>query len=222
MSGNRDEEIQNSLISSPIEEINDFDNNDCGSTDTTCSSEAELSDSFTSNDSLENDSKNGETIETNDTEDTLDHLIYESSSIKISQFNLLLSLFISRFKLSKLCSNVLLKLIAVILPQPNKVTKKMENLYVNNNSTKTVKKFVGSGCWMVKTDLDVHCDNAICIFNVKNKLKETGLEVIHLDTTQQLESILKREKLSIIKYKNVIDNTNFRFLRLFNQFHFLN
>lgn len=75
---------------------------------------------------------------------------------------------------------------------------------------------------MVKTDLDVHCDNAICIFNVKNKLKETGLEVIHLDTTQQLESILKREKLSIIKYKNVIDNTNFRFLRLFNQFHFLN
>jgi hypothetical protein len=56
----------------------------------------------------------------NNSKDYSDDFIFENSSIKISQFNLLLTLFISRFSLSKKCSKELLKLIVYLLPKPSK------------------------------------------------------------------------------------------------------
>ena len=74
--------------------------------------------------------------------DRIDYFIYENATIKTSQFNLLLSLFISRYSLSKKCSKELLKLISFLLPQPNKVCKTVEKLYVNHNLNTPVKKYV--------------------------------------------------------------------------------
>lgn len=97
-----------------------------------------------------------------------------------------------------------LKLIAFLLPQSNKIRKSVEKLYINRTVTKPVKKYVCSGCWNAKLDTDAHCDNNSCIYNQRTNVKETGLEVLYLDASQQLGSILKREKLTIQKYKNVI------------------
>jgi hypothetical protein len=139
----------------------------------------------------------------NNSKDYSDDFIFENSSIKISQFNLLLTLFISRFSLSKKCSKELLKLIVYLLPKPSKIKKNLESLYINNGVNKPIKKFVCSGCWKVKKSIEIHCENSFCVFNKKSNLNETGLEVLYLDASQQLESILKREKSTILKYKTV-------------------
>ena len=54
-----------------------------------------------------------------------------------------------------------------------------------------------------KKSIEIHCENSFCVFNKKSNLNETGLEVLYLDASQQLESILKREKSTILKYKTV-------------------
>jgi hypothetical protein len=73
----------------------------------------------------------------------------------------------------------------------------------NNEINKPIQKYVGSGCWVVKPTIDIQCENTSCIFKKNIRLKESGLEVMYLDASQQLESILKREKSTILKYKTV-------------------
>ena len=171
------------------------------------SEESELdereSDEVLSNNSSIEDSED-ESYEEQSNEYT-DQAIFENSSVKISQFNLLLTLFISRFSLSIKCSKELLKLIVFLLPKPSKIKKSIETLYINNGVNKPIKKFVCSGCWKDKKNIDIHCENSSCIFNNKSSsLKESGLEVLYLNSQRQLESILKREKSTILKYKTVI------------------
>ncbi len=143
--------------------------------------------------------------------DRIDYFIYENATIKTSQFNLLLSLFISRFSLSKKCSKELLKLISFLLPQPNKVCKTVEKLYANHNLNTPVKKYVCAGCWKSKANVESCCENTLCMYNqgTASSIKENGLEVLYLDASQQLESILKRERSTIIKYKAVSVISNF-------------
>ncbi len=159
------------------------------------------SDSLSSSSESENENNFDEDAFIED--DKIDYLIYENASLKKSQFNILLTLFITRHSLNQKCSKDLLKLICFLLPQPNKISKSVEKLYINHDVTKPVKKFVCSGCWKTKTNIDSHCENADCIFNQRTTVKESGLEVLYLDASQQLASILKREKLTILKYKNV-------------------
>jgi hypothetical protein len=72
-------------------EINEENNSDISQTD--------ISDTFSS------DSENDEVIvELENDNDELDDFIYENATLKISQFNFLMTLFISRFSLSKKCS----------------------------------------------------------------------------------------------------------------------
>ena len=79
----------------------------------------------------------------------------------------------------------------------------VDKLYINNNINKPIKKIVCSGCWEIKSNIDIHCENESCLFNKNKTIKESGLEVIYLDATQQLDSIIKREKLTILNYKTV-------------------
>jgi hypothetical protein len=124
----------------------------------------------------------------------------------MSQFNLLLTLFITRFLLSKICSEELLKLIIFLLPKPNKITKSVAKLYSNKNNKMPIKKIVCSNCWDLKNELDARCKNSSCVFDDKVALKDTQLEVFYLDPVQQLESILKREKQTMLKYKKLLVN----------------
>ena len=72
-------------------EINEENNSDISQTD--------ISDTFSS------DSENDEVIvELENDNDELDDFIYENATLKISQFNFLMTLFISRFSLRKKCS----------------------------------------------------------------------------------------------------------------------
>jgi hypothetical protein len=153
------------------------------------------------NNSLQEDSEDGEYGEKSNKFE--DYFIYENSPMKISQFNLLLTLFISRFSLSKKCCKELLKLIVLLLPKPHRIKKSVENLYFNNEINKPIQKYVCSGCWVVKPTIDIQCKNTSCIFKKNIRLKESGLDVLYLDASQQLESILKREKSTILKYKTV-------------------
>jgi hypothetical protein len=164
--------------------------------------EKESDEILSSNSSIEDSADESYEEQSNENSD---QAIYENSSVKISQFNLLLTLFISRFSLSKKCSKELLKLIVFLLPKPTKIKKSVETLYINNGVNKPIKKFVCSGCWVDKKSIDIHCENSSCIFsNKRNSLKESGLEILYLNSQQQLESILKREKSTILKYKTVI------------------
>ncbi len=155
----------------------------------------------------DSDTESTTSIEDNvdETDCNVDPFIYSDANLKLSQFNLLLSLFISRYSLSKKCSKELLKLLSFLLPTPNKISKTVEKLYANHNSNKPIKKFVCSCCWNAKESIDSCCENVLCAYyqGASVSLKENGLEVLYLDTSQQLESILKRERLTIIKYKTV-------------------
>jgi hypothetical protein len=97
--------------------------------------------------------------------------------MKISQFNFLLSLIISRFSLSKKCSKELLKLIYFIVPQPNKISKNLNKLYINHNLKKPIKKIVCSGCWKPKLNVDLRCEYKGCVYNNISNITEPGLEV---------------------------------------------
>jgi len=171
-------------------EINEENNSDISQTD--------ISDTFSS------DSENDEVIvELENDNDELDDFIYENATLKISQFNFLMTLFISRFSLSKKCSKDLLKLICFLLPQPHKIKKNIEKLYRYHDIKKTLKEIVCSSCWTPKINVNSHCENKDCSFNNCSNVNESGLEVFYLDTTLQLEAILKREGANILKYKNV-------------------
>ncbi len=135
--------------------------------------------------------------------DLFDDVIYENATMKVSQFNFLLSLFISRFSLSKKCSKELLKLIYFILPQPNKISKNVDKLYINHDLKKPLKQIVRSGCWKPKLSVDSACDDKDCVYNNNLNIKESGLEVYYLDTSTQLELIIKREAPTILKYAEV-------------------
>ena len=76
-------------------------------------------------------------------------------------------------------------------------------MYINTGVNKPIKIFVCSGCWEVKKSIEIHCENSFCVLNKKSNLNETGLEVLYFDASQQSESILKREKSTILKYKTV-------------------
>ena len=77
--------------------------------------------SILSDNSFMEDSEDDE--KKNYSKDYSDDFIFENSCIKISQFNLRLTLFISRFSFRKKCSKELLKLILYLLPKPSKIKK---------------------------------------------------------------------------------------------------
>ena len=178
------------------DQINNFSisNSEAESSDT----ESWSTDSFSS-DQSDNADANFLFSASTDEENSEEAPIYKNAIITVAQFNLLLTLFISRFSLSKICSEQLLKLVIFLLPKPNKICKSVSKLYLNNNIKKPIKKIVCSTCWEEKGVLKSRCKNDLCVFDNK----DTQLEVFYLDSTQQLESILKRKKQTILKYKNV-------------------
>ncbi len=109
-------EIQKNTFNKEPENNAAFENNDENNSDI---SHTDISDTFSS------DSENDEVIvELENENDELVDFIYENATLKISQFNFLMTLFISRFSLRKKCSKDLLKLIGFLLPQPHKIKKK--------------------------------------------------------------------------------------------------
>jgi len=92
------------LSNAPID-FDFFDTDICESSET---SEELTSDSFSS----DNSEVEPDFVLTDIDEDNYEDCpIYQSSATRMSQFNLLLTLFITRFSLSKICSEELLKLI---------------------------------------------------------------------------------------------------------------
>jgi hypothetical protein len=72
-------------------------------------------------------------------------------------------LFKSRFSLSKKCSTDILKLIYFIIPQPNKISKNVDKLYINHDLIKPLKQIVCSGYWKLKFIVDNVCNDQVCV-----------------------------------------------------------
>ncbi len=65
-------------------------------------------------------------------------------------------MFKSRFSLSKKCSTDFLKLIYFIIPQPNKISKNVDKLYINHD---LIKPFIRS--WFII--VDSVCNDQVCV-----------------------------------------------------------
>ena len=132
--------------------------------------------------------------------------IYEGSHLTISEFNLIMSLFMSRFGLTNQCMNSLLKVIRFILPDSNRTPANLQKMKNEMSVKKSYRsETVCMRCFNIKTNMDSLCTNEDCIYSNSTQMEpsKTSNEIVYFDAHSQLTEIIKRENNCIEKYYHV-------------------
>ena len=136
----------------------------------------------------------------------LNDYIFDSSLISSKDFNLLLTLFTSRFNLSFKCVDELLKLIKFVLPEPNYLSSNFNSIIKPIElSKKYVQEYLCSSCWSAKNNQNSSCINNKCaLYECDCSLQtDCTIELFIFDINEQLNEIIITEEQTMISYQIV-------------------
>lgn len=95
--------------------------------------------------------------------------LFNGSVIESQYFYIMLSLFVSNYKLSDACAKDLLKLFSIVLPQPNSIKRNIDKLrfdkYNEQEPQTSITEIVCEKCWNIKIDYGPCLNESCSLFN---------------------------------------------------------